>query len=283
MKTKCMLCFLSFFLVSTAFTSARIRLQFQTVDQIDSIKIENLDSNGSHTFYQQNELFIFFDTPTDVLAPLVDKVPLNVYTTPDKKQVFIDYYQQQSGQVNCEVFDIQGKRILALHRFMENGLHKLTLSTGGEGFYIIRITTAQTAYKAKFVSLSTATQPSLNYIGTGEEKDKPMFTPEVTSAADRLTIRRGNLLRISCYSGTKKQILYDYANSDKIYQLSFSGPYHQFLSTFFSASKPALIDAAFTVTDALNKGVDDLRNSNFVVKEDNAIITAEESFRHVTQ
>ena len=99
--------------------------------------------------------------------------------------------------------------------------------------------------------------------------------------AENLIINKNDLLRIRCYAGGRVQTIYDYASGDKNYSLRFTDRYNHFRLYNIVASKPSFVDVMFAVTDSTHKGVDDLKNPDFIVRENGSNISASESFRHV--
>jgi len=261
--------------------SSTIRFQFNPDAPIDSIKVENLDNQTSHTFTGGSELLFFFGAPTSVekLIPLNDE--LRVSSSPNQREVNILFNKKTPGITTCEIFDVQGHLISSVNGNLKEESQSFTFIPDSKGVYLVRVTSGNTTRTAKFISYSTASVPSLFKNGTA--KKAALKAPLLSYEIGRLVINQNDLLRIQCFSGTKSQTMYEYATSDKNYTIRFANRYHKFRLYNIVPSKPSFVDVMFAVTDASNRGVDDLNNTDFLVKEDGANISASESFRHVQQ
>lgn len=283
--------FLLFSLLSIFLNSASsrsIRLQFQPDFPIDSIRIDNLDNFSSHTFMGGDALHFFFAAPTSVVTPLAASYNLRVLSSPVRDAAHIVFNQPGTGLVTCEVFTLQGRSVGVLSKILDAGTQRFTFVPDARGVYLVRVTTSMAVLSSKFISYGAAATAQLRYAGmqnTTNESTLELLTPAAqrisTSETTELVIRQNDLLRINCFSGTKVQTVYDYATSDKNYILRFTDRYHQFQLYNIVASKPGFVDVMYAVTDASNRGVDDLNNLDFVLREDDAGISASESFRHV--
>lgn len=271
------------------YAGSSIRIDFQPDLPIDSIRIENLDNNTTHTFMGVNELNIFLGSPVGVTNPTILSEDLRVISSSDLNDVQILFNLDASSLVTCDIFDLQGRIKSSLSRFLDTGTQRFTFVPDARSIFLVRVTTATSTRTAKFISYCTSDVPQLRYDGFTEMYNSSVSTnaqnafksPASSYEYGRLVIRQNDLLRINCYSGNKVQTIYDYASGNKNYILRFTDHYHHFSLYDIVASKPSFVDVMFAVTDASNRGVDDLNNLDFVVKENSSNILASESFRHV--
>jgi uncharacterized protein (TIGR02145 family) len=256
-----------------------IRLQFFHNAPIDSVKVENLDNQTAHTFTGGSELLFFFGAPTSVEKLIISNDELQVFSSPNQREVNILFNQKIPGVTACEIFDVQGRLVSSVNGNLKEESQSFTFIPDSKGAYLVRVTSGNTTRTAKFISYCTASVPILFKNGTAE---KAAFkAPLLSYAIGRLVINQKDLLRIQCFSGTKSQTMYEYATSDKSYNLTFTNRHNQFRLYNIVASKPSFVDVMFSVTDASHRGVDDLNNVDFPVQEDGVNISASESFRHV--
>lgn len=264
--------------------SHSIRLQFQPDFPIDSIRIDNLDNHTSYTFMDGNDLLFFFGVPTSVVSPTLENDKLSVFSSPDRNEVQVGFSQTIPGLTTCEVYNMQGKLMGRFSGLLESKFHRFTFVPDARGVFLVRVSSPSATRTAKFVSYGASPGAKLKYDGFTDTKavsnEQPLMKMPLDQS-NKLIVRQNDLLRINCFSGTKIQTIYDYASGDKNYTLRFTNRYHQFQLYNIVASKPSFVDVMYAVTDATNKGVDDLNNLDFVVKEDGSNISASESFRHV--
>jgi len=276
------ICFLLLALFANSLSliySHSIRLQFQPDSPIDSIKIENLDNQTSHTFLGGGSLLFFFGTPTSVEKPLASDNELSVFSTPDRDEVSINFNQESPGFTTCEVYDLQGRLIGAVNGNFKEESQQFTFVPHAKGVYLVRVTSGTVIKTGKFISYSTSAFPKLFKSESGQ---KAAFkAPASSFQIGQLVINQNDLIRIKCFSGTKSQTIYDYASADKNYVIKFTNPYNQLRLFNVVASKPSFVDVMYSISDAEHKGIDGLKNSDFVVKEDNVTMSATETFRHV--
>ncbi len=227
--------------------------------------------------------------PVAVATPTILRKDLLVYSAPDRNEVQLRFSLDAPSLVTCDIFDLQGKKKGSLSRLLDAGAQAFTFIPGAQGVFLVRVTTATSIHTAKFISYGSSEVPQLRYDGFSESLHSPVSTNSQSASKapgsyyeyGQLLIHQNDLLRINCYSGTKVQTIYDYASGDKNYTLRFTDRYHQFQLYNIVASKPSFVDVMYAVTDASNRGVDDLNKLDFVVQEDGANISASESFRHV--
>ncbi len=263
-----------------------IRLQFQPDFPIDSIRIDNLDSISSFTFVGEESLNVYMEEPTGVENTVLESDKLKVFSSRDRNEVQLSFYQQIPGLTTCEVFAAQGKLVARFSRFLESSYHRFTFVPDSRGMFLVRVSSPASIRTAKFSSYGATSVASLFYDGftdTAEVNSAPPSFKTPSNQNKPLVVRQDDLLRICCYSGSKSQVIYDYANGDKNYDLHFTDQYSRFQLHYVSSSGPAFVNLIFSVTDAANKGVDDLSNDDFVVKEDSADLLNAESFSYVRQ
>ncbi len=264
-----------------------IRLQFQPDFPIDSIRIDNLDSISSFTFVGEESLNVYMEEPTGVENTVLESDKLKVFSSRDRNEVQLSFYQQIPGLTTCEVFTVQGKMVARFSRFLESSCHRFTFVPDSRGMFLVRVCSPASILTAKFSSYGTTSIASLFYDGftdTAEVSSAPPSFKTPSNQNKPMVVRQDDLLRICCYSGSKSQVIYDYANGDKNYVLHFTDRYHQLQLLYrIWASQTGIVDAVVSVTDASGRGVDDLSNDDFVVKEDGSPLTAAESFLQVNQ
>lgn len=264
--------------------SHSIRLQFQPDFPIDSIRIDNLDNHTSYTFTDGDDLLFFFGVPTSVETSIVESDKLSVFSSPDRNEVQVGFSQTTPGLTTCEVYNMQGKLMGRFSGLLESSYHRFTFVPDARGVFLVRVNSPSSTRTAKFVSYGASPGAKLRYDGFTETKavsnEQPLMKMPLDQSS-KLIVRQNDLLRVSCFSGTKAQTIYDYASGDKNYTLRFTDRYNHFRLYNIVASKPSFVDVMFAVTDATHLGVDDLNNLDFIVKENGSNISANESFRHV--
>ncbi len=277
--------------VNTMFLSATqsIKLQFQPYLPIHSILVENLENQSSFTFSGGRDLHIIFGVILSERSPMIMNENLQVFSLPNQDEVHINFNQLIAGTTSCEVYNLQGKLVGAYRGLLESSQHRFTFMPDARGVYLVRVTTPGSTQTAKFISYSTTAKASLQYNGFSNTEYRNQDNSDNESAlmrisdaiAENLIINKNDLLRIRCYAGGRVQTIYDYANGDKNYSLRFTDRYNHFQLYNIVASKPSFVDVMFAVTDSTHKGVDDLTNLDFIVRENGSNISASESFRHV--
>ena len=264
--------------------SHSIRLKFQPDFPIDSIRVHNLDNNSTYTFMGGDDLLFFFGVPTSLENIIIENDQLNVFSSPYRNEVQIGFSQKIAGITTCEVYNLQGKLMDKFSGLLESSYHRFTFVPDSRGVFLVRVSSPSSIRTSKFVSYGASSGAKLKYDGLTETKAVSNEQPILKMPWDqssKLIVRQNDLLRVSCFSGTKAQTIYDYASGDKNYTLRFTDRYNHFRLYNIVASKPSFVDVMFAVTDASFLGVDDLNNLDFVVKENGSNISASESFRHV--
>jgi len=260
-----------------------ISLSFSSSSNLDSVRIDNLNNASYKVLKGSYSVVLNLETPNFIENIYMINEPL-VYPNPFNEQVNLEFLSPNMSDVNFAVYDLSGKVVAQLNKIIEQGSHRFTFKPSKPGVYLVKVSDKLSVYNAKLICAETNSGiPSIEYEGListqiiKQSKAKSITTKILSD----LTVNNGDMLKFTGYSSSKINSLYDLAYAPKSYSFIFGNPFYNFRNYYVQPSKPCFVDIMFSVTDANNKGIDYLTNSDFTVTEDNATVSPTETFRFV--
>jgi len=257
-------------------------LSFAGSATLDSVKIEDLNNSSSFTLKGSYNFVIQFGVANAIEDIQMSGNPL-VYPNPFSQELKLDFLTLGQSTLNVSVFDLSGKVIAQFNKSVEQGSHRFSFKPSSPGMYLIKVSDKSSIYTSKIIcTKANSGYPTLEYDGIASTPaNRPSLAKANTNTLSSLLIQKGDMLKFTGYSKTNINSVYDYANISKSYNFTFGQNYYKFKNFNIIASKPSFVDIMFSVTDANNKGLDYLKNSDFTVYEDDATASPTETFRNV--
>ena len=181
---------------------------------IDSIQIENLFQGTTKTLGSNDEL--------NLLGVLGIESQLNciehfqIYPNPMCESTKLEFYNPNSNNVNIEIFDINGKRIVNYCRNIKRGNNCFEISGLSSGVYYVNVGASEWQYSTSLISVSEKScNPTINFKSENSmelnlkkySKSNKNVVPMQYNNGDRLLFRgfSGNNTRILTLAASQSQ------------------------------------------------------------------------------
>jgi len=253
---------------------------------LQTVHVENMTKG---TFVDMNATDILqLELLTKVDNIKANAEQLKVYPNPMNQSCTISFVNENTGNVNMQIIDLSGKIVFTYNRLLASGDYNFLLSGLTSGIYVINVRTTARSYTNKIIStnllkakLGFEEISSSNQQNTIEEnaiqKEK---SAQLTTV--KMQYSPGDQLKYIGYAtGFANNTIYDSPTATTTYSFSFVAPYYRITGNTVASSQPCFVDIMFSVSDVNYKGVDNLANTNFQVKENDVVVSPSESFRYI--
>ncbi|RLD57841.1 MAG: hypothetical protein DRJ05_09050 [Bacteroidetes bacterium] len=252
----------------------------QTVS-IDSVLVENVTQAHGETIYHPN-LSITLEYEAGIGEKYVDifKGSL-VYPNPFHDFSIISVNNPEKQEVSISVIDIGGRVICETGIILNKGIHDFLLKTPNPGSYSIIISNGKQKSVLKAISLrGNSSKTTLEYIGQGTLK---ITGNKSTSSITSFPYQQGDVLQFTGYTqGYPNISITDSPTNTKNYKFEFS-QFFRLSEQLVETETPCFVNIMFQVTDENHVGVDNLTTENFIVKEDNQLVSPTEAFIYINK
>lgn len=119
---------------------------------VDSIWIENLSQNTKLTINGTDVLHLK-SASTGIETFYENRFNrILIYPNPVKDIVRIQFILPESGSTRISIFDLTGKEIYSIWKFLSKGQHSFALEGTNEGVYLVKVNSRRNIYTGKFIS-----------------------------------------------------------------------------------------------------------------------------------
>lgn len=275
---------LFFGLCSLCIFSQNIILNFDGKDKDDNNiqlnKVEIVNLNSGKTITLTNDFTINLSTvlSTGEIDFISQKQGiLNVYPNPTQGSSVIELFSEGTQESKLIVYNLLGQEVTSLTKKLNYGINQFRFSPNKSGTYLLKFLDNGNTYNSKIiVSESSFNKNKLEYISSSKNKNET----KLQGKNDNF-FNLGDDLKYTGFFGDLKKVIYDSPKVSKTTTFKFTEKYYRFETYLVEESAPNFVDIMFSVTDSLYKGIDYLTNEDFEVFEDNAKVSATETFRYV--
>jgi len=230
-----LVCLILFLLPSQAQKS--ITLDFHATSPLDSIVVENLHNRSHRSINQGDHIDFCFpqselpQTSNIMVSSDSRRTGLMVSPNPFHGRTQIEFPTVHSSPCRLSVFDLAGTLVSGMELDPVQGIHRFNISLGSPGVYVCKIADFKNVYTTLLFNTGTMlNETSISYSGMEPpnpdpaEADRDVRGTTLKSVyADDLcdsTAVAGHLLRLSGYSGSAVDVIYDFLTSDSTYEFN---------------------------------------------------------------
>jgi hypothetical protein len=253
---------------------------------LQTVHVENMTKGTSLDMNATDVLQLVFTTKVDNINANAEE--LKIYPNPMNQSCNIHFSNENAGNVNMQVIDLSGKTIFTYSRLLESGDYNFMMSGLTAGVYIVNLRTTTKDYTNKIISTNLV-KAKLDFeeISSNIQQNASAGNVIQKAKAQQLTTvtmqySPGDQLKFIGYAaGFANNTIYATPTATSTFTFNFVAPYYRLTGNTIASSQPCFVDIMFSVSDVNYKGVDNLANADFVVKEDGVIVTPTESFQYI--
>lgn len=200
-----------------------VSLSFQSVHQIDSIKVRN-KSNFTQKVFYTNDITLQLSWAS-ALTNANNNSKLSIYPNPCVNSSILNFTVLTPSKYRITISDLTGKTLSSMDQFLVMGLHSMQIQVGIAGVYIVRIVGSGANASTKLICKGSSNQqPSINYLKTNQQTDNnPRFKANIFGADYKaLKVSLGDKMEYVAYSGNRSKTHTDFLTADKTYTFDFS-------------------------------------------------------------
>ena len=190
---------------------------------VDSVRIENLNQDISLTLNGNDVLKLNIIT-TGIHNNASDINSLQVYPNPMTEQAEIQFYVAKSSNVLVVVYDISGRSLIKLNKFLHPGMHKFHVSGLHQGMYTVRINEQNSFYTAKLISQNRLNgEAEIEYVSSKNLQLNQIQTKQLKSTASTIEMPyiEGDRLLFKGMTGSYATIITDVPSGNNTITFDF--------------------------------------------------------------
>ncbi len=217
-----------------------IVVEFLSDSPLDSIAIENLTSGDYRVLVDVGSIVYCFPPGETVSVPsytgvekdLIDG-PL-IYPNPFQGSTVVEFFSSLSSRISMSIFDLAGNLVTGLDLESGRGIQRFSVQLDSPGLYLLHISDSRKECTGVLVNMGSAHYAtSIAYTGQGDLLSSPRETnPKAANSTLKWssfdgvtdsTSTKGDLLRLTGYSSSDVDVIFDRLLADTAYVFHFSG------------------------------------------------------------
>ncbi|MBG0861139.1 MAG: T9SS type A sorting domain-containing protein [Bacteroidales bacterium] len=190
---------------------------------VNTVKVENLMTGTTLTFDGNDILHLTATTGIDQVENGQSSA-LKVFPNPSIGNPKLQFYPLHAGKAVITVFDITGRKVAQIQRFLEKSLQEFQLTDLNNGFYLINIKGNKYNYSGELLSTGTANgNISIEQITNNKVVDvKQLSNADKGSLATvDMAYSTGDRLKYTVTSGIYSTAIIDIPSQDKTITANF--------------------------------------------------------------
>ena len=207
---------LMFLVLSRQLNAQDYKINFEILgsDKVpDSVQVTNLDQNTNLTL-KGNQVLHLVSTW------------LHIYPNPMQENATLEFYNKQKGNVNINVFDVEGRKLVQSSKILAKGNCVYNLSGLGMGTAIVNISTSSSKLSAKVISIGKKSQHSIIDLLEVKEPGKSLgYGALIHANTVEMQYNEGERLRFTAYLKSMTAVQEDVPASNKTKIFNFDDPY----------------------------------------------------------
>lgn len=254
---------------------------------LEKVKVENLTKGTSLEMDAANTLRLTVLTDVEEVEK---PQSCTLYPNPVNQTSTLAFENPSAGNVSIFIVDLQGRIMFTYNRFLDAGNQQFSLGGLAGGIYTLVVKTPSVNYQTKFVSVNNQ-KSAFSFEQTGSNFSsqsfyapmlRPSSVPQAETAIVNMDYTEGDELKFVGYAnGFANTTIYAVPTANFQFTFNFVPRFYRVTGHHITSSFPNFVDVMFSVTDVNRKGVDNLVNADFILKEDNVSVSPTESFRYV--
>ncbi len=254
---------------------------------LERVKVENITKGTSLEMEAGNTLRL------TVLTGLDDteySQSCNLYPNPMTHSSTLAFENPSAGNVSIFIIDLQGRIVYTHNQALDAGNQQFRLGGLSNGVYSVIIKTASINYQTKLIS--TGNQQAVFFfehvgnVSSTQSFYAPVLrqnkAPQAESAVVTMDYTVGDELKFIGYAnGFANASIFTVPTANAKLTFNFVSRFYRINGHQITSSFPDFVDLMFSVTDKNYKGVDNLSNLDFIIKENNVQVSPSESYRYV--
>jgi hypothetical protein len=209
------------FLSMYSYSTDKIKLEFNSSLELDSIYIENLVSGNSTVLKTPFVLEIYLNQ-----SKVGDKENLKnqctLYPNPAQSRTHLNWYSHNDDKIDIGIFDAYGRNMANYKRQVKSGYNSFTIDLKKRGFYWIQVKDFQQSYSQRILNLDEGQNYSCsinNEVESTSYTGQSVFKSQTPN--DSLSAQIGDLFKCIAYSNMKVSTLYSSIEKDSSYNIVF--------------------------------------------------------------
>jgi uncharacterized protein (TIGR02145 family) len=180
---------------------------------VDSVKVENLTQCTSLTIAGTDTLILSATAGMDEPGN-THQFRVNVYPNPSPGNFSVEFEMVSGGRVLIGLYDVSGKPVLQLRKFLQEGIQQFRMSGIVGGVYILRVEPEDVFYAAKLISNQTGMSFPQIEDNSSPNSNKRPFLPRssgingfgVARPAITMLFNEGDTLKLTGRSGNYRTV-----------------------------------------------------------------------------
>jgi uncharacterized protein YegL len=271
------------FALTAAISAQNITVTFEgrnaannAVVAIDSVRVFNITRNTDTVTTQPTIQIPASETGIrNTAADNLSFAAGDAYPNPFNGTASVEVSLDRQATLTLSLYGLDGKKTALFSGNYGAGAHVFKLSADEAGTYLLQITDGKSQISKKVLCTAADSKSQIQYAGTGRHNAK-------NAPAKLAEGEAGDLLMFVGYAnGFAANTVYASPVSNTTVTFNFEQPYYILQRHEVSVRMPSFVDILFTVIDGNGRGVDNLTNTDFVVKENGASVSPTETSRYI--
>jgi len=253
----------------------------ETPMTVEQVHVFNL-SNTTDTLIDGNTLYLGSAGIDDYNIAL--DLQLRSYPNPFSSETNLVVNSPNNNYVIIKTYTIDGKELASFSGQVYRGANTYRFTSNKEGLIFLTVNTGTEISAIKLLCTQSKGESEIAYTGQqwnlpGLEKRAPLY--KATGQND-FDFSPGDLLEFVGYSGSSIAIsLYDTPDENEEYTFQFTERYINLISNNAFKDYPCNLNILFSVENEASFGIDYFSIDNFLVTENDSVITVEDNFLHL--